>query len=502
MTTTVHERELKLEVARDARLPDLTGLPGVARVADPTTHELVATYYDTPDLRLLAHGVTLRRRTGGDDAGWHLKLPAPDGSRDELQEPGDTDAVPRSLVTAAGLYVRDADLSPVAELRTTRLLVPLLDADGATLAELCDDQVAARAPAPGTLQVAEWREWELELVGGAEELLEAAADALRGSGARPGSRSKLARVLGDRLPAPRTEAAAPGSVAAVVGGRLREQVAELEYRDSRVRRDLPDAVHKMRVATRRLRSALATFRPLLDRDRTEPVRDELKWLAGVLGSARDAQVMRGLLTDLLTDEPPELVLGPVEERVRDQLDREYRLAHERVVEALESRRYHDLVDRLDALAATPPWTPRADGPPGPVLRQRVAKEVERLRRRVADVAEAPDHAGRDLALHEARKAAKRVRYAAETVGPVHGKHADRLAKATKRVQSVLGDQHDAVASQPLIRRLGVQAHLSGDNGFSYGLLLGRQRGEAARLEERFERAWGRVDRRKVVGWLA
>lgn len=499
MTSIVHERELKLEADDRARLPDLAVLPGVAAVTDATAQELVATYFDTPGLRLLAHGVTLRRRTGGEDAGWHLKLPAPDGARDELQAPYDGDDVPSWLLEAAGLYVRDDQVAPVAELRTTRLRRRLCGPDGTTLAEVCDDRVSARAPAPGTLQVAAWREWEVELVEGSEELLAAAADSLRRAGGRATAGPKLARVLGDRLPKSRAGSEPePGSVEAVVAGRLRQQVAELAHRDSALRRGEPDAVHKMRVATRRLRSALATFRPLLDRSRSDPVREELKWLAGVLGPARDTQVMRDLLLELLAGEPPELVLGPVPAHVRDQLDQELGLARHRAVETVRCRRYHDLVDRLDALAATPPWAERAPGPPDRVLGRRVDKEVKRLRRQVAALPAAPDRAARDRALHEVRTATKRVRYAAETVRPVHGKDARRLAKAAERIQTVLGDQHDAVVSQPLLRRLGIQAHLAGDNGFTYGLLLARQRGEAERLDREFEEVWRSLEDSKVL----
>lgn len=493
MRTTVHERELKLEVEDRAQLPDLADLSGVAAVTDATTQELVATYFDTPELRLLAHGVTLRRRSGGDDAGWHLKLPAPDGSRDELQDPRAGDDPPSWLVSAAGLYVRDSELTPVAELRTTRTRRWLRGADGTTLAELCDDRVSARAPAPGTLQVAAWREWEVELVDGPVELLAAAADALQRTGARAASGTKLARVLGDRLPTSRCGSEPePGSVEAVVRARLRRQVAELTYRDSTLRRGQPDAVHKLRVATRRLRSALVTFGPLLDRSRSEPVREELKWLAGVLGPARDIEVMRARLLELLADEPAELVLGPVQAHLRDQLGEELRLAQDRVAQTVRSRRYHDLVDQLDALAAAPPWAERAPGPPTRVLGRRVDKEVRRLRRRAAALPAAPDRAARDRGLHEVRKATKRVRYAAETVCAVHGKDARRLAKAAKRVQTLLGDQHDAVVSQPLLRRLGVAAHLSGGNGFTYGLLLARERGEAERLDREFETLWRRL----------
>ena len=83
-----------------------------------------------------------------------------------------------------------------------------------------------------------------------------------------------------------------------------------------MRQDLPGGVHKMRVATRRLRNALATHRPLLDRDVTEPVRDELKWLAGALGDARDAEVLQARLVGELDELARPAVRGPVRSRIK------------------------------------------------------------------------------------------------------------------------------------------------------------------------------------------
>src|SRR3954447_13268727 len=70
---------------------------------------------------------------------------------------------------------------------------------------------------------------------------------------------------------------------AVVLTHLRLQVAQVQTQDQPVRLDTPDSVHKMRVATRRLRSALTTFKPLFHGSVVRPLRDELKWLAGELG---------------------------------------------------------------------------------------------------------------------------------------------------------------------------------------------------------------------------
>ncbi len=101
----------------------------------------------------------------------------------------------------------------------------------------------------------------------------------------------------------------------VVAAYIDEQVSVLRRLDPAVRADAADAVHKMRVAVRRLRSTLATYRRLLDRDVTEPIRDELKWLGGVLGAVRDAEVIRRYLLGVVDDQPSDLVLGPVRERI-------------------------------------------------------------------------------------------------------------------------------------------------------------------------------------------
>jgi inorganic triphosphatase YgiF len=318
VTTTHREVEDKYAVSEDAALPSLESLPGVYAVSAPVEHDLEATYFDTSDLRLAAAGITLRRRTGGDDAGWHLKLPA-FGARDEMQLPLDegTTAVPSQFRDTLQGVVRHAPLNSVATVRTRRTMQRLLDGDGRVLAEVADDRVSGTDQDTGVATA--WREWEVELVKGDDTLLEAAADLLRGVGATPSrAPSKLVRTLDRRIPhrggaTPAQHRTAPAG--RIVHGRLADQVTQLRRLDPLVRRDVPDAVHKSRVAIRRLRSALATFRPLLNRGVTDPLRDELKWLGGVLGDARDAEVMHERLRDMLSAEAPRAVRGDVLARV-------------------------------------------------------------------------------------------------------------------------------------------------------------------------------------------
>src|SRR6266481_6215523 len=90
MSVSVNETEAKYEADLDSVLPALDDLPQVAAAARAPEQLLVAVYYDTADLRLLRAGITLRRRTGGLDAGWHLKLPVGDRTREEIRLPEQT----------------------------------------------------------------------------------------------------------------------------------------------------------------------------------------------------------------------------------------------------------------------------------------------------------------------------------------------------------------------------------------------------------------------------
>src|SRR4051794_21534138 len=201
------EVEQKFDVSPDFVLPDLCAVDGVAAVEAPEERELEAVYHDTADLRLARGRVTMRRRTGGPDAGWHVKLPAAAGARRELHSPlGRAGRVPPKAVAAPvrGI-VRSAPLGPVAMLRTRRLVTLLRAADGRVLAEVADDTVTGTAlsAAPGEpAAVQVWRELEVELVDGDEPLLGAVGERLIEAGARPSpSPSKLSRVLAERLAA-------------------------------------------------------------------------------------------------------------------------------------------------------------------------------------------------------------------------------------------------------------------------------------------------------------
>ena len=148
--------------------------------AEAGNQRLEATYFDTADLHLATAGLTLHRRTGGDDAGWHLEVPARTGARSEVRLPlgRATRTVPEALRNMVRAHSRGAPLRPVAEITTDRTVRRLVDATGQVLAELADDRIHARRlwPINGSGDAAgaatSWREIELELIGGGTELLD------------------------------------------------------------------------------------------------------------------------------------------------------------------------------------------------------------------------------------------------------------------------------------------------------------------------------------------
>lgn len=500
------EVEQKFDLDPGADVPDLSSVgAGVAVVGDPVVTALEATYYDTAGLALARRGVTLRRRTGGDDAGWHLKLRlAGDGPQErvEVRHPpgpaGNDGAVPAGLVAQVRALVRDHPLAPVAVLRTTRVQRHLLAADGTALAVVADDVVCAERLPPGTAPRTTWRELEIELVDGDRKVLRAAAEHLRRQGIAPsGSSSKLARALG--RPTTGHPETAAGSAGAACTAYLQMHVDQLLAADPAARAAQPDGVHRMRVATRRLRSALATCRPLLDRSETDPVRLELRWLGEQLGAVRDVQVQRDRLRARLARQPPDLVLGPVRRRIDLELRRRERVALRRLRAALEGARYFRLLDAMDDLLARPPFTDLADDPAGQVVPRLVGRSVRRVRRAAAAIEGVPP-GHRAERLHEVRKAAKRARYAAEAASGVAGRPARRLRRRMAAVQEALGQHQDSVTAQVLLRELAVAAHGAGENGFTFGVLLAEEAACARAARRGYPRQLRRALSRKTTRW--
>ncbi|GAY09783.1 CYTH and CHAD domain-containing protein [Pseudonocardia sp. N23] len=486
-----------------ASAPRLTGLRGVTAAAEPAV-VTETQRYDTDDLRLAAAGVRLELVSGADDAQWRLRLPDED---DVIRLPAvssevegvDPHSPPAELDELVRGVRRDRPLRPVGRVRfvttTTRLL-----ASGSPRASIDREDVTVATMGASTT-VDTWTEFALHPPARGAALaaeLERRLGDVGAVAAGPAADSRLDELLTPAHPH-RVRRGRKGTAGRVLVDYLAEQVDTLAAQDIRVRRDEPDAVHQMRIASRRLRSALQAYRPLLDRDRTDPLVDELRELGRTLAPARDAEVLRERITAGIDGLDPTLVLGPVKAQVARHYARVEAEARAAVLAELDGDRYARLRTALDDLLADPPLSPRATRPADKELPTVAARTARRLEKAAARMEATPDD---DEAIHRVRKDAKRMRYATELARPAAPKkQVARFRKGLKGLQTALGEHQDSVVSREALRELGAQAHAAGDNGFTFGVLHGHDRAMAALVEARLPGLWDTAWAKKSRRWL-
>jgi CHAD domain-containing protein len=498
------EREVKLGAGPAFHLPDLNGVADGVTVTPPEAVRLETVYYDTSDLRLARWGVSLRHRAG---EGWTLKLPptraSTDGlnrtllERDELTFQGAAKRPPPAAVAIVRAYVRKAELVAVARLSTVRRRVRLLDAAGARLAEVVDDDVSVR---DGRRVAARFREIEVEVTGAQEDgdgIVAAVVARLRGAGAgAPDPTPKHVRALGPRAMEPPEVAPAavqPDSPARdVIRSVIAQSVGALLHHDPLVRTSGdPEAVHQARVSTRKLRSHLRTFGPLLDQEWTEPLRSELGWIALSLGEVRDQEVLLERLRERVKSLPAnDLRAGAA---LLHLLEVDIENLRKKLLADLDSTRYVDLLERLVAAAHAPATLPEADQPAGAVLPLLATGPWRRLRSAVRNLVDPPA----DADLHRIRILAKRARYAAEAVAPVVGEGAASFARASAKLQTILGEHQDSVTAQAWLR----STRISGRRAFVAGELIAMEHMAAEAARAQWPKVWKSLDRKSVRAWM-
>ena len=487
VAATQREREDKYDADEGFVLPRLQELTPAGGRVEQDRVDLDSLYFDTPGHDLLRHRVTLRRRSGDADTGWQLKVPA-GKARTEVRLATDSEDVPAELDALTRGIAAGQPLRQVAVLRTRRVRHRIVAPDGATLFELADDHVRATAFGDAAV-LTRWREIEVEVADGEDAGLAKLGKQLTRAGARPSAHpSKLARAL--RSLDPGDESAAVDRRAVVVADYLRTQQAELVAGDIALRRG-HDAIHPTRVATRRLRSTLRTFGDLFDAERAAELDAELAWYADVLGKVRDRQVQRARFAAALDRLPPEFILGPVAADIDQRLHVEQLHYQGDVDTALSSQRYLNLLAEVGTWATTPPLTRPADERTLRKLARRAGRKADkRLRQAVAAVREGADEAHAGRALHRARKATKRARYAVELTTPIRRpKAAKKTIKRYKALQDILGEHQDSVVAAGVLRDFAARAGATpGQNRFTYGLLYCREQ-HAAREARAAAAAW-------------
>jgi CHAD domain-containing protein len=494
------EREAKLQAPAGFRLPELGGDGLVATGMEP--RRLVTVYVDTPDLRIARWGSSLRHRHGeGQERGWTVKLPSPtNGSqlvRTEVNFEGD-DA--RKLPTAAAdllrAYVRGQELAPVARLQTVRRGVEIGDDEGRRLAVVTDDEVSVM---DGRRVASRFRELEVELDPEADDgLSEILIDRLTQAGAGPlDNVPKLVRALGPRAASPPdvevAELEEDATVADVVRRELATSVVRLLRHDAGVRLgEDPEAVHQARVATRRVRSALRTFRDVIDPEWGRSLRDRLKGVADALGAVRDTEVLR----DSLRSREPSLPEGDRKalEELVTMLETTRDEARERLLAAIGEETYVELLDELVEAARDPRVLEDAAGAPAT---SELRSALERPWQHLEHAVEGAKEDASDASLHAVRIRAKRARYAAEAVSPVFGKRAEAFAKAAAELQDVLGDHQDSVVAREWLR----VAAEGGADAFVAGELAATEAQAAAEARAAWPKAWKALSRKRLRFWV-
>lgn len=501
--TGVLERERKLAGWAGFELPNLDGVRDEVTAVPLPELQLEAAYYDTADLRLARSGISVRFRTGEGPAGkWTVKLPeGPSGPslvRREIDVVASGRHVPAEVASLVRAHVRSALLAPVGTLQTRRRRVELRAGDH-RLAEVADDEVSVLE---GRRVALRFREIEVELADGAPaDLLEAVVERLVTAGATPSEQTpKIVRALGPRALDPPDLAGAPldpdsATLGDVVGAAIAEGFRRLVRHDPGVRLGGdPEDVHQARVAARRLRSDLRTYRGVVDQARLGDLRDELQWLGSVLGLVRDADVLHerlraqiGLLPAVDTRAGAALIR---------RLEAERDAARRDLLEALDGDRYLRLLDALAEAADVPPVNDTAAELARRALPGIVHGPWRHLQKAVEELGDHPE----DEALHDLRIRAKRARYAAEAAAPVLGKPATRFAKAVASLQTVLGDLQDAVVAEDWLRRVGGKCPAA--QALVAGELIAIQRGAMAAARAEWPVAWDEVAGKKLRAWLA
>ncbi len=496
------EREVKLSVGPMFRLPDLSDVEDGIRPHDDGAQRFVTSYHDTPDLRLARWGASLRYRTG---EGWTVKLPQPDGPLHDLgvivrQEhvfeagPGKAPAQALDLVRA---FVRSEPVSLSVRLQTLRRRTGLIDAADTRVAEVVDDEVSVL---DGRRVVARFRELEVELAAdGDDRVLRSAVGRLQKEGAEPTAPvPKHVRALQPRSTQPPDarpiDIDRDASVQEMVSAALSASAARLIRSDPVVRLDQdPEGVHQARVATRRLRSDLRTFRSLLDPDWDADLRRELGWLADELGPVRDLDVLGQRLREQVAVLPdgdagsvPKLL-----ERLRVQREE----ARAELLSAMREDRYAALLDRVVAAAAAPALLQE-------VSERRAREVLDELMsgpwRHLELACQSLGPASVDAEVHQARIRTKRVRYASEALLPVAPKRAKAFAKRAAVLQDVLGSHQDAVVATAWLREQAVGT--TARAAFAAGELAGAEARAQSKARKRWPRAWADLSDPKRRFW--
>lgn len=447
------EREFKLAIDDDFRLPRLPGTPLPRRL-------LLSTYYDTASYDLARARITLRRRIERGKRSWQLKIPL-GGDRQEVEVAHAQADPPAALRDLLILHLGDRNVRPVVTLRVWRS--SFLVRQGRTpIAELAVDHVAVVKD--GSV-IQRFRELEIEQRQGDEFLLRSLDRDVRKAGASDhDGRPKFFRALSLALPTPPAQPDAEASASEHLKSALARHVGWLLAHDPGTRLGIEsESLHQMRVATRRLRAVLRACRPILLPAWAMSLQQEVKWLSEILGPARDLDVQISYFAEesARLDVRDRAMLTQFISHLRSQRDTVQKV----MLGELTSARYFDLIRRLEQAVAAPSLVESSLN-----IDQLAKREFKKLRKAIKGLRDSPS----DLALHKVRIKAKRARYAADLAGRSVNKSGAYFVKSTRAAQDLLGIHQDAIQAERHVRQFLNHA-ASIRAGFLAGRMVERQR---------------------------
>lgn len=503
--STYREVERKVRVDDTFDISPVLDHLGDYRARRGPAFPMHADYYDTDELTLFRWRMTLRRREGGLDQGWHLKIPVAGGAagdRDEVRLEL-SEHVPARLGDIVSPLIGEKPLKAQVIVETLRTPASIVDSTGRMLAEVVDDRVTVRLPG---MPDSHFREIEVEAADADDPAslacMQHVVDQFLAAGGSLGTSSKAASALGTRasgecdVPEPKLPSSHVMAVD-VIRYAIGHGVRALMLADVDVRRDAPDAAHQMRVAARRLRSFLHTYGDFFDPKWAARISDELAWVASELGAIRDTEVLLERLLDhagSLEEEDAARVSEFLTARVGQRLQS----ARSSALAALRSDRHQYLLEDLIDAAQNPSALPIA-----------YADYSESMQRLATAAWDQFRHAVRELDIdtpaaewHHARILAKRARYAMDALAPLEGKAVKRFAHELAIATGLLGIHQDAFVAQEALRSLASAPTTPGSVGLLLGRLFAFESDEEILDRYRFMEAWPDIKKAaRKVEWL-
>ena len=477
-------------------------LPAGFRVEPAGVKELNDAYFDTPEFHINRAGYTCRVRRKGEQAELTLKAmaEASEGlrSRRELTEPLPPGAPsPLAASGPCGELLRAAtgraEVREIFRLHTRRELFNLFD-DGGPLGEVAVDET--------TIPVGEDRPVRLSRIevevhpDAVERARRFVATLVTANRLTEAGSSKFEAALiatGQVVPEVRSEFGSTAVSAELSAGEvafavLRKQFAAMRANEpgTRLGEDI-EALHDMRVATRRLRAAMAAFRPFLT-PRALHYRDQFGWVAAALGEVRDLDVQLERMHEWRANFPPERAAAL--ESVEALLESRRRVARRRMLAVLDSRRYERLCESFAGVLRFGP--PKSFAPGRTPVLAAAPDMVEKRYKRVRKAGDAISKSSPPEAYHALRIDAKKLRYALEFVGNgIYGKQALDFSARVTALQDVLGLHQDAYVAIDLLQEVADSSgkRLGPQTLMAMGSISERYRLDAIDLRAKFPQVY-------------